>query len=241
MTKISKIVRVLKDAKQCFTMTGSTYKARLITEDLAKEIIDVLRDYDAMCELKEDALEKGAEWQRRYLELKTVSNAKSMYDGLTFNTLRRGNKRRVNEFKRPDGTKAHNGNGVSEWTLLEWGGAASGELGELNNILKKVRRGDFTIEEVREEVAREIADVVIYLDLLAEAAGVVLGRAVMDSFNNKSAKQNIGIFLHSDDWHTYRHAPPLTVDKFVAACKICNQLHRIIIDGLCIDCKNKCT
>lgn len=53
---------------------------------------------------------------------------------------------------------------LDHWTPTDWGCAAAGEMGELCNLLKKQLRGD---EVKKEDIAGEIADVVIYLDLLA--------------------------------------------------------------------------
>ncbi|TAL45479.1 MAG: hypothetical protein EPN91_02375 [Salinibacterium sp.] len=70
---------------------------------------------------------------------------------------------------------------LSDWTLLEWAGAAAGEMGEAANIAKKLRRidggfpgnaGEPSRELLVRELGREIADVVVYLDLLAAAAGL---------------------------------------------------------------------
>lgn len=56
--------------------------------------------------------------------------------------------------------------------------ALSGEVGELNNILKKAWRGDFVIDEVIEEVELELADIQIYLELLARSMRLDLTDAV---------------------------------------------------------------
>ena len=62
----------------------------------------------------------------------------------------------------------------------------TGELGETANLLKKVRRGDFTLDEVRPELAKELADIQTYLDILAFRCGVDLGRATIAKFNEVS-------------------------------------------------------
>ena len=133
-----------------------------------------------------------------------------MTDGLTFNTLRNGNAQRVSLFKTPDGKMAHNKKDGSDWSLLEWGAAVSGELGELNNIVKKVKRGDFTLDEARAEIAREMADVIIYLDLMAAQARIDLGQAVMATFNHKSAQLNLPVYIDHNDWSkTDKYKKPL--------------------------------
>jgi NTP pyrophosphatase (non-canonical NTP hydrolase) len=41
--------------------------------------------------------------------------------------------------------------------------ALMGELGEFSNILKKINRGDFTLEEAKQELSEEITDMFIYI------------------------------------------------------------------------------
>ena len=122
-------------------------------------------------------------------------------DGLTFNTLRRGGLARLPEFKNNKGETAHSKADGSDWSLNDWAVAVTGELGEACNVLKKVRRGDLTLDEARPLLTQEFADVVIYMDLLASQAGIALGQAVMDTFNNKSIKVGSRVRLAADDWH----------------------------------------
>lgn len=77
----------------------------------------------------------------------------------------------------------------TEWTLPEWGNATAGEVGEMCNIIKKIHRGDFTLE---------IADVAIYLDLLAQKAGLDFGTCIVNKFNKKSdeMKSDIKIYYY---------------------------------------------
>lgn len=84
----------------------------------------------------------------------------------------------------------------SSWTLNDWMTALAGEVGEAANILKKVRRGDFTLSSptasgkrtIRDDLADELADVQTYLDLLAAKARIDLGRATRVKFNKVSRK-----------------------------------------------------
>lgn len=39
----------------------------------------------------------------------------------------------------------------------------TGELGETANIVKKIARGDFPLEEKKEELSKEMADMFAYL------------------------------------------------------------------------------
>lgn len=70
------------------------------------------------------------------------------------------------------------------------GNATAGEVGELCNVIKKIHRGDFTLKEANEKelLADEAADVVIYLDLLCQKAGINLGNAIVNKFNKSSEK-----------------------------------------------------
>lgn len=67
---------------------------------------------------------------------------------------------------------------LESWSLSDWMTATAGELGEAANIIKKLNRvrdgipgNTETPEQLRDMLAGELADVAIYLDLLAQAAG----------------------------------------------------------------------
>lgn len=124
-----------------------------------------------------------------------------MTDGLTFNTLRGGNIARLPEFKNAKGGPAHSKADGSDWTPAQWLQAVVGELGEYANIRKKVERGDLTLNEARWHLSDELADVVIYLDILAYQLGIDLGSAVMDKWNRTSRRVGSNIRLDADDWH----------------------------------------
>ena len=53
-----------------------------------------------------------------------------------------------------------------------------GECGELSNILKKAWRGDFELKDRWAEVGGELADIRVYLELLARAMGYDLDACV---------------------------------------------------------------
>lgn len=79
--------------------------------------------------------------------------------------------------KRCEATNGFN-HKLNSWTLSDWLTATAGELGEAANIIKKLNRirdgipGNTESEdELRLALANELADVVIYLDLLTQAAG----------------------------------------------------------------------
>lgn len=81
---------------------------------------------------------------------------------------------------------------LEEWTETDWGCALSGEVGELCNLLKKRRRGEpIDVNEVK----KEIADVLIYLDLLSARIGIDLSQAVVQKFNEVSDRRGSKIKL----------------------------------------------
>lgn len=114
---------------------------------------------------------------------------------LTFNSLRRANTERLPLFKNSKGEPAHEKQDGSDWSLGEWMNAVSGELGEAANIIKKVRRGDLTIEEARESLGKEFADIVTYLDIAAFRAGIDLGKATVNKFNEVSRRVGCEVYL----------------------------------------------
>lgn len=84
---------------------------------------------------------------------------------------------------------------LSSWSLSDWMTATTGELGEAANIAKKLNRVRDSIpgnretpEELRASLADELADVFIYLDLMAQSQGIVLQDAVRSKFAKTSDK-----------------------------------------------------
>jgi NTP pyrophosphatase (non-canonical NTP hydrolase) len=135
-------------------------------------------------------------------------------DGLTFNTLRRGNIERLPLFKDAKGRICHpkieGKQAGSDWSPAEWLQAVVGEVGEYANLRKKIERGDMTEEEGKAKLESELADIVIYLDLLAYRLGIDLGEAIMRTWNAKSEKLGIPLYLDAEDWHFlpgYPHKP----------------------------------
>lgn len=114
------------------------------------------------------------------------------FSRLTFMALRWANLKRLPIFKTPKGETKHSG---ADWSLNDWMTALAGEVGEAANLLKKVRRNDFTLDEARADLADELADVAIYLDILAAKAGVDLGAAIVRKFNSKSKEAGVSVFI----------------------------------------------
>ena len=84
---------------------------------------------------------------------------------------------------------------LNGWSVAEWGNATAGELGEACNVAKKMLRWDHNIrtelaeksrEEYKADLADEIADTLIYLDLWSASEGIDLAEAVRRKFNQKS-------------------------------------------------------
>jgi NTP pyrophosphatase (non-canonical NTP hydrolase) len=132
---------------------------------------------------------------------RTLNNMGYLTDGLTFNTLRGGNRERLPLFKNCHGETAHSEADGSDWTPAQWLQAVVGELGEYANFRKKFERGDVDAETFHREAKKELADVVIYLDILAMQLGIDLGQAVMQKFNETSRKVGARVVLDAEDWH----------------------------------------
>ena len=106
---------------------------------------------------------------------------------LTFDRFQKANAERCVEFKHTTGA----------WSLLEWAGAAAGEMGEAANVCKKLKRkeqgggGKWGAKDpdeatLRANLAEEIGDVLAYLALLATAAGLNLERCATEKFDRVS-------------------------------------------------------
>lgn len=124
---------------------------------------------------------------------------------LTFDALRAANTARLPLFKNALGGPAHSSADGSDWSLADWTTAVTGELGEFANIVKKVRRGDMTLEQARSSMAKELADVATYLDITAMQLGIDLGQAVIDKFNEVSLR--VGAPVHISNGGIVSEAP----------------------------------
>ncbi len=95
---------------------------------------------------------------------------------LTFEQLRQANAARCGE-------SFHE---LDAWSPADWAVAMAGECGEACNLVKKMRRQhpyDAPPEELTSMLADEIADLVIYADLLASRMRIDLGAAIARKFN----------------------------------------------------------
>lgn len=109
-----------------------------------------------------------------------------MAGDLTFNKFQQQNEVRcVNGF----------GHNLNDWSLMEWGAATAGEIGEACNKAKKLKRivqnikgnkeGE-NFKNLSDAMAREIADSIVYSFLWLSAAGYNAEEVVRSVFNSKS-------------------------------------------------------
>ena len=87
----------------------------------------------------------------------------------------------------------------ADWTAADWSNAVCGEAGEMANVVKKLRRIDTNTvgandpgpNELVHMLADEIADVIIYADLLADFFQIDLWRAIVTKFNAISLREGM--------------------------------------------------
>lgn len=115
---------------------------------------------------------------------------------LSFAALRAANVARLPLFKNSHGEPAHSEPDGSDWSLGEWCTAVTGELGEAANLIKKVKRGDLSMVRARPLLAKEFADVVTYLDILAFRAGIDLGDVTAAKWDEVSARIEIPLRIN---------------------------------------------
>jgi len=113
-----------------------------------------------------------------------------------FDALRKANLERVKLW--------HGEKGVHHWRTADWAVAAAGEMGEYCNAVKKLTRHDSGVPAKGDDpdrgnlliaIGKEMADVIIYLDLAAAELGLDLGACVRDKFNKVSEREGFKVFL----------------------------------------------
>lgn len=107
--------------------------------------------------------------------------------GAAFPTLRAANMARQQEWDPDD-----------RITIEYRGNELAGEVGEACNLIKKLARERIGIRGSRatpEQLAEELADVVICCDLIAMDAGIDLDAAVAAKFNATSEKYGLSVSL----------------------------------------------
>lgn len=108
---------------------------------------------------------------------------------LTFGRLSEINGRRCQRW--------HPGFPNDAWTGADWANAMQGEAGEAGNVVKKLRRAELntqgaldpTVAVLRDQLGDEIADTVIYADLLAQYYGLDLAVCIARKFNAVSERE----------------------------------------------------
>jgi NTP pyrophosphatase (non-canonical NTP hydrolase) len=115
-----------------------------------------------------------------------------MLDPLTFEELR------VVDVERCDSAVWGPGNKLNDWSPTDWACALAGEVGEACNLIKKARRDGRGYDLGRVlNIAKELADVIIYTDLLAARLEIDLGAAVRAKFNEVSQRVGSPVRLPS--------------------------------------------
>ncbi len=84
---------------------------------------------------------------------------------------------------------------LTGWSTSDWMTALVGEVGEAANVVKKLNRvrdgvpgNKLTPDELRGQLRRELGDVFVYLDLMAQSLGFSIADAAAEVFNAKSAE-----------------------------------------------------
>src|SRR3954470_16512156 len=104
---------------------------------------------------------------------------------LSFKHLRQANENRQIEWE-----------AGSEFSLTYLGNALAGETGEACNVIKKLdreRSNHVGSRATIDDLADELADVIIYADLIAKKEQIDLGEAIRNKFNKTSEKYGLGV------------------------------------------------
>ncbi len=113
---------------------------------------------------------------------------------LTFKQVRKANTTRC----------AKHFHSIDSWTPTDWACAMAGETGEACNFIKKLRRLDDAKQlanipkdrkKLIESIGKELADTVLYADLLAARLGIDLGEVIAKKFNEVSGRVGSSIKL----------------------------------------------
>lgn len=83
---------------------------------------------------------------------------------------------------------------LTGWSSSDWMTALVGEVGEAANVVKKLNRyrdgvpgNKVSEQDLRDQLRRELGDVFVYLDLMAQSLGFTIADAATEVFNTKSA------------------------------------------------------
>ena len=82
---------------------------------------------------------------------------------------------------------------LDSWSTSDWMTALVGEVGEAANVVKKLNRhrdgipgNKQSFHELRAQLRKELGDVFVYLDLMAQHLNFSIAAAAVDVFNAKS-------------------------------------------------------
>jgi NTP pyrophosphatase (non-canonical NTP hydrolase) len=107
---------------------------------------------------------------------------------MTFGQFSQANRERCES---PQGFK----HPLAEWSASDWMTATMGELGEAANVVKKLNRyrdgvpgNKQSQAELEQQLRKELGDVFVYLDLMAQSLGFSIADAAVEVFNAKSAE-----------------------------------------------------
>ena len=101
---------------------------------------------------------------------------------------------KLSDLRAANATRQAEWDAESQITLAYRGNELAGEVGEACNIIKKLERERIGIRGSRatlEQLAEELADVVICVDLISMHLGIDLEKAVHDKFNSTSEKYGL--------------------------------------------------
>ena len=63
-----------------------------------------------------------------------------------------------------------------------------GEFGEFSNLVKKVKRGDFSLDEIREQMNEEFIDIFIYLVKIANQLNIDMEKEYLTKMKKNEKK-----------------------------------------------------
>ena len=167
--------------------------------------------YDRMAFIAPEARpDFPSEWEDLSVGIKNcwiAAKTKGLYMTLTFEQLREANVNRCREV-------FHD---IDRWSIAEWANATGGEMGEAIEVLgkilsflntaKKLKRiedadasGDLVEDhkkatELAEQLGNEVADIVIYSDLLLAKCHLSLQQFIINKFNEVSEKRGSTFYL----------------------------------------------
>ncbi len=101
---------------------------------------------------------------------------------LSFRRLARANRQRCEESYFP----------LHSWSETDWATAMAGECGEACNLIKKMRQGQVIDTK---DIGDELADLILYADLLASRLGLDLEACLIDKFNRVSEQKGSEVRL----------------------------------------------